>query len=124
MPARFEARPVDVQVTCLDAYCRKHIFDRVDVIKIDCQGYELQVLEGGSNVLQTFRPRLLLEYDVDFLLAGGGSGTQLCSMLKTADYESFTIHRGRLVPFTANDKPGTVVNIHAIPAERKRDLTS
>ena len=124
MPARFAARPIEVQVTSIDAYCRRHTFDRVDVIKIDCQGYELQVLEGGSGVLQTFRPRLLLEYDVDWLLAAGASGTQLCSMLKGAGYDSFQRHHGRLVPFTANDTPGTVVNIHAIPAEKTKHLTS
>jgi FkbM family methyltransferase len=118
MPDRFDARPVEVQVTSLDAYCRRHPFDRLDVIKIDCQGYELQVLEGGSNVLQGFRPRLLLEYDVDFLLAAGASGTRLCSMLETWGYKAFKMHRGRRVPFIAEDKPGTVVNIHAIPAER------
>jgi FkbM family methyltransferase len=124
MPARFGARPIEVQVTSLDAYCKRHTFERVDVIKIDCQGYELQVLEGASNVLQTFRPRLLLEYDVDWLLAAGASGTELCSMLKRARYECLQRYHGRLVPFTADDTPGTVVNIHAIPAEKKRHLTS
>jgi FkbM family methyltransferase len=124
MPTRFAARPIEVQVTTLDAYCTRHTLDRVDVIKIDCQGYELQVLEGGSNVLQTFRPRVLLEYDVDWLLAAGASGTQLCSMLKESGYDFFQRHHGRLVPFTANDTPGTVVNIHAIPAEKKQHLTS
>jgi len=124
MPARFEARPIDVQVISLDAYCRRLTFGRVDVIKIDCQGYELQVLEGASNVLQTFRPRLLLEYDVDWLVAAGASGTQLCSLLKRARYESFQRHHGRLIQFTADDTPGTVVNIHAIPAEKMRHLAS
>ena len=122
MPARFAARPIEVQVTSLDAYCGRHTFDRVDVIKIDCQGYELQVLEGASDVLQTFRPRLLLEYEVDWLLAAGASGTQLCSMLKRARYECFRRHHGHLVQFAADDTPGTVVNIHAIPTE-KRPLT-
>ena len=124
MPARFEARPIEVQVTSLDTYCTRHAFDRLDVIKIDCQGYEIQVLEGASNVLQTFRPRLLLEYDIDWLLAAGASGSQLCSLLKSAQYECFQRRHGRLVQFTADDTPGTVVNIHAIPVEKKRLLTS
>jgi FkbM family methyltransferase len=124
MPARFAARPIEVQVTSLDAYCSRHLFDRVDLIKIDCQGYEVQVLEGGWDVLQTFRPRLLLEYDVDWLLAAGASGTQLCSMVKRARYDCFQRRHGRLVQFTADDTPGTVVNIHAIPSEKKQPLTS
>ena len=118
MPARFEARPVEVRVTCLDAYCRKHPVDRVDIIKIDCQGYELQVLTGASNILEKCRPRLLVEYDIDWLFAAGASGTQLCSLLDKAGYNCFTVHRGRFVPFAATDKPGTLVNLHALPAER------
>ena len=120
MPARFEAHPIEVRVTCLDTYCRKHIFDRIDIIKIDCQGYELQVLAGASNILQKFRPRLLVEYDVDWLVAAGASGTQLYSLLNAAGYKCFTMHRGRLVPFAAEDKPGTLVNIHALPAEKSK----
>jgi FkbM family methyltransferase len=119
MPARFEARPIDVYVTSLDAYCKSHAFDRIDIIKIDCQGYEIQVLEGASDVLRTFRPRLLLEYDVDFLVAAGASGTQLCCMLKELGYKCFQMHRGRLAQFAPDDAPGTVVNIHAIPAEKR-----
>ena len=34
MPARFAARPIEVQVTSLDAYCMRHTFDRVDVITL------------------------------------------------------------------------------------------
>jgi FkbM family methyltransferase len=124
MPARFEARPIEVQVTSLDAYCSSHAFERVDVIKIDCQGYELKVLKGASTVLQTFQPRLLLEYDVDWLLATGTSGTELYSTLKRAGYECFQRHHGRLIQFRMDDKPGTVVNIHAIPTEKKQHLTS
>jgi hypothetical protein len=124
MPERFEARLIDVQVTSLDAYCKSYMLDRIDVIKIDCQGYELQVLEGASNVLQTFRPRLLLEYDVDWLVAAGASGSQLCSLLKRARYELFQRRHGRLIPFTVDETPGKVVNIHAIPAEKTRHVAS
>lgn len=120
MPARFQARPVEVHVTCLDAYCEKHSVDRLDIIKIDCQGYELQVLAGASKVLQKFRPRLLVEYDVDWLFAAGASGTQLCALLDRAGYNCFTVHRGRFVPFAATDKSGTLVNIHALPAETSK----
>jgi hypothetical protein len=30
------------------------------------------------------------------------------------------MHHGRLVPFAAADKPGTLVNIHALPAEKSK----
>jgi FkbM family methyltransferase len=115
MPERFEARPIDVQVVSLNAYCAQRALNRVDVIKIDCQGYELHVLEGASRVLERFRPRILIEYDVDWLVAANASGKQLCSLLDEAGYECCQMHHGRLIKFKFDETPGTVVNIHAIP---------
>ena len=28
-------------------------FDRIDYMKIDCEGYEMQILQGGENVICT-----------------------------------------------------------------------
>lgn len=36
-------------------------YDEVDWIKVDVEGFELQVLEGGRNTIQRNRPWLLLE---------------------------------------------------------------
>jgi len=36
--------------------------DRVDLIKIDVEGMELEVLEGAADTLQTARPILLIEF--------------------------------------------------------------
>ena len=115
MPERFEARPIDVQVVSLDGYCAERVLHRVDVIKIDCQGYELNVLEGASRALETFRPRILIEYDIDWLVAAGASGSQLCSLLHEAGYECCQMRHEKLIRFTSDETPGTVVNIHAIP---------
>jgi len=124
MPERFEARHIEVHVTSLDAYCRGRALDRVDLIKIDCQGYELQVLEGAAYVLETFRPRILIEYDVDWLVAAGASGAALCSLLEKARYACFQMHHGRLVKFSVDETPGTVVNIHAMPVENSTHLNN
>jgi hypothetical protein len=47
----------ECELTVLDSYG----FDRVDWIKIDVEGFEMQVLEGGRNTIQQNRPWLLLE---------------------------------------------------------------
>jgi FkbM family methyltransferase len=52
-----------IPVTTLDEWCAEAGFDRVDVIKVDTQGSELQVLEGAARVLQGVRA---VEVEVEF----------------------------------------------------------
>jgi FkbM family methyltransferase len=51
--------------TSLDEYAREHALDRVDLIKLDVDGNEAGVLRGGLEVLQKFRPPILMELGRD-----------------------------------------------------------
>lgn len=44
--------PVDVEVTTLDAFCDSHAIDRVDILKLDIEGYEIKALEGAQGLLR------------------------------------------------------------------------
>jgi FkbM family methyltransferase len=50
-----------VRVDTLDALCAG--LSRLDFVKIDVEGAELQVLMGGQQVIERFRPALLLEIE-------------------------------------------------------------
>jgi FkbM family methyltransferase len=50
-----------VACTTLDDFAESHALDRLDVIKIDVEGYESAVLMGGHKVLERFHPVLLVE---------------------------------------------------------------
>jgi FkbM family methyltransferase len=47
-----EGRPVPVQCTTLDRLCSDMSIDALDVLKIDTEGFELEVLRGSSTMLQ------------------------------------------------------------------------
>ena len=36
-------------------------FDRIDYMKIDCEGYEMQILQGGENTIQNYQPIIVVE---------------------------------------------------------------
>jgi len=36
-------------------------FDSIDYIKIDCEGYELQILQGGENIIKYHKPTIVVE---------------------------------------------------------------
>lgn len=42
-----------IQVERLDNYCTKHSITKIDLLKIDTEGYELNVLLGAGNLLDT-----------------------------------------------------------------------
>ena len=66
VPERGEAEGLSVQCRTLDD-CADAI-GPPDVIKIDAEGAEVDVLRGGSRLLSTRRPILLVEFSDDVLL--------------------------------------------------------
>jgi FkbM family methyltransferase len=44
-------RETEVTVTTLDDYCRDAHVNRIDLLKIDTQGYELEVLRGATRLM-------------------------------------------------------------------------
>ncbi|MFH0882080.1 MAG: FkbM family methyltransferase [bacterium] len=57
---RWEGERIAVPVTTLDAFCRKHRLNHIDLIKIDIEGYEEQALLGAAKTLGITR-RLVVE---------------------------------------------------------------
>ena len=58
---KFNVTPV--QVKTLDGYARDKSLNRIDFMKIDVEGFEWPVIEGGQTAIETFRPTILMEYD-------------------------------------------------------------
>jgi FkbM family methyltransferase len=59
--SEFEKRQVEIRT--LDQYVIDVGLDRVDFIKIDVEGFELNVLRGAEDTLSQFKPTIILEYD-------------------------------------------------------------
>jgi FkbM family methyltransferase len=53
--------PQVVPVTTLDAWAASSSLRRLDLVKIDVEGSELQVLEGAAATIARFRPTLVVE---------------------------------------------------------------
>lgn len=60
------AEAIEVACETLDGVARR--LPRPDLIKVDAEGAELDVLEGGRQLLTTVRPRLIVEFTTPQLL--------------------------------------------------------
>ena len=54
---------VTATIDTLDALCVREGIDRLQFVKIDVEGAELQVLEGGQQVITDSRPVMLIEVE-------------------------------------------------------------
>ncbi len=54
---------VVVEVDTLDGLCSRGGLTRLDFLKIDVEGAELHVLEGGAKAIEAFRPAILVEIE-------------------------------------------------------------
>ena len=52
-----------VQLNTLDDYVVENNIDEISFIKIDVEGFEWNVLEGGKESIRRFAPTILMEYD-------------------------------------------------------------
>jgi FkbM family methyltransferase len=51
----------EVQVVTLDQYVRDHKIEKVHLLKVDVEGFELKVIHGADLVLRKFHPDLVME---------------------------------------------------------------
>jgi FkbM family methyltransferase len=96
-PTEGEARrTLSIRTTTLDDYFRPG--ERVDLIKMDIQGYELHALRGARRVLlDNPNVKLLLEFWPYGLRQAGASAEALLSFLGRADFTTFLLQANQLV---------------------------
>lgn len=64
-------RSIRVQETTLDTFCSEHSIDNIDLLKIEAEGLDLAVLQGGSLMLQKQAVKFVL-VEFNYLLPREG----------------------------------------------------
>ncbi len=99
-----DAAVLTVPATTLDRHAARH--RRPDLIKIDVEGFELDVLLGATELLRAHRPAVLLEMLPSHLTRRGDQARgKLIDVLARAGYRLFNLTRRGLADegeFTAN----------------------
>lgn len=69
----------------------------IDFIKIDCEGYELEILKGAKDTIEKFRPVMLIEVNKSALKRQGLKEKDIFQFLEKAGYEYKNIYPGQLM---------------------------
>ncbi len=77
----------------LDTIIKEHlIFGKANVLKIDTDGYELNVLRGGQNLLRHAKPTIYFEFTPILYEQKGQNPLDIFELLKKCGYEKALIY--------------------------------
>jgi FkbM family methyltransferase len=88
---------VEIPSVSLDSYVQDSK-THPSVMKIDVEGFELEVLQGAKNCLKDHRPRLWLELHPTLLRARGRSWNNALEIVRSAGYETISFYRDKELP--------------------------
>jgi FkbM family methyltransferase len=117
--------PVEVPTVTLDSYCVEHGIRRVDLLKVDVEGAELYVFQGGSSMLSSPEaPAILFEVNEDLAARLGSSSAAVKSLLRTFGYTIFSPEGGGLreVAVESLEEPGDLLAFKPAHLERSPQL--
>ena len=85
--ANFESETIVVDT--LESQLEKLNIHQIDAIKIDVEGFELEVLKSAITILENFKPVLFIELDDNNLKDQHSSALQLINYLIGLDYKIY-----------------------------------
>jgi len=114
---RFDLRHDVVAVTTLDQFVEQIGLERLDLLKLDTEGFELRDLRGAETCISRFRPVIICELNAAALSRAGDTVDDVHAFFAEQGYLCFTGHEatdGKLEP-----TPGLVDGDYVfLPEER------
>lgn len=86
---------LQIEVSTLDREVESLELKRIDLIKIDTEGFEFKILLGATQTLKKFKPSLFIEVNDAHLRSFGSSALELTKFLKDMGYDLTHAESGR-----------------------------
>ncbi|MCA6078363.1 FkbM family methyltransferase [Fulvivirga sedimenti] len=77
-----------IEINMLDNILEPYELNKIDLIKIDIEGFEVNALKGARGVISSFKPRLFVEMSDHTLRKQGTSAAELYHTIKKLGYTS------------------------------------
>jgi len=87
----------EIEIDTIDNFTKTNSINKLDLIKIDVEGYEFNILKGATAVLRELKPKLFIELDDENLKANGGSAQELILFVSRFNYLCYNIKTNEIV---------------------------
>jgi len=87
----------EIQIETLDSVAQSLGISKIDIIKIDTEGYEMNILKGSNYCIDKFKPAMMLEVDNSLLQAQSSSSLELLGFIKEKGYDIYDITNGKTI---------------------------
>jgi FkbM family methyltransferase len=115
----FSGKTAEVKCLTLDAYLAHRGIGKVDVMKIDVEGAELEVFRGAEKLLTgNHPPSMVIEFEEGCQVRFGSSCAKLAAHLTARGYELMTIRPSGLERYELEHSRAYTLNVLAVPQTR------
>lgn len=104
----------DVETRRLDTVLAEAGVGRLDLMKIDVEGFEWPVLQGAENSIERFRPQVVFEYNEEYASRGGATPAIFEDFFRRHRYRLAVMGRSGARSLTAEAWPSSG-DIWAVP---------
>ena len=105
---------IEVKATPLDALLDRLALSRLDLMKMDVEGFEWSALSGSTQTIERFRPHIVFEFNREYIVRCNGSREQLSDFFTQHRYQLFIATRWGLEAVVADAWPDSA-NFWAVP---------
>lgn len=105
---------IEVVSATLDSIVMSTGIKRLDLIKIDVEGFEWPVIQGAAESIARFRPYIVFEFIDEYLHRGGGSREVIYDFFVQQGYTLYIIGRWNVQLVKGCHWPAAV-NLFAVP---------
>lgn len=81
-----------IEITTLDNFVKRNKIQKVDFIKCDVEGFELNVFRGAKKTIRKFKPILLIEIEERHTKKYGINPQDVLKFFKKLGYFSYFVH--------------------------------
>lgn len=104
-----------IESVTLDEFVKEERLDKIDFIKVDIEGFEMNFLQGAKETIKQCKPRLFFEIDEKKLIEQKSSPEELVKEIRSLGYKIIDIESN--VEIKPNERTKTHSDIYCLPIE-------